>query len=268
MEIKVGTCYFRKKGLVATVRKVLGVTETKVDYVTLHGPILNKPHRGSSGTKYGSCSIRGFKRWAQDEIEEAESYKHLDGATILPTFIVLSTKGDPILRCGYKRAQFYLRKGYAKIVSPGVLQYTNDVTEKRLAELYGPELTEFFMQVKNDKCCVCGCDINLTRHHIVPQRHVKKIPIPWRNCISNVLFICIPCHKLYEDRVLVDKEPEITLEDPFAFVKAWRDHFIRVMDPQHLPKGWEIITVKNVEMADGFEEAGRRDEGHRLAEPA
>jgi len=253
MDIVVGKCYCRKKGQIASVRKVLGINDTKVEYVTLHGPILNKVHRGSSGTKYGCVSMRSFRRWAHYEVEEREDYKHLDGATILPTFLVLSTQGVPILRCGYKRAQFYLRKGYATLVSDGVLQYTNDTTEKRLVELYGPELTEFFMQVKNDRCCVCGCGINLTRHHVVPQRHIKKIPIPWRNCISNVLFICIPCHKLYEDRVLVDREPEISMDDPFAFVKAWRDHFLKVMQPQYLPKGWDIITVKNLEMADGYD---------------
>jgi hypothetical protein len=31
---------------------------------------------------------------------------------------------------------------------------------------------------------------------------------------------------------------------------SWKEHFLESMNPQHMPKGWDIISVKNMEAAD------------------
>jgi hypothetical protein len=147
------------------------------------------------------------------------------------------------LRCSGKRADFYLRKGYVRPVSEGVLQFTDDTTEKTLRELYFGDFSAFFLAVKNDRCVCCGRPDRLTRHHVVPRRHVKKVPLPWRNCLSNVLFVCLECHERYEQAA----EPDPAAADWKAYAYAWKDHFITVMAPAFLPQGWDIVSVANLD---------------------
>jgi hypothetical protein len=123
------------------------------------------------------------------------------------------------------------------------LQFTDDTTEKKLAELYDGKFTPFFLAVKNDACVCCGRSDRLSRHHVVPQRHKPKVPLPWRHCISNVLFVCLECHERYEQT----PEPEPETADWREYVYAWKDHFIRVMEPRFLPVGWDIVAVTNME---------------------
>ena len=66
-------------------------------------------------------------------------------------------------------------------------------------KLYLGEFNQFFLAVKNDACVCCGRGDRLSRHHVVPKRHKKKVPMPWRNCLSNLaLFVCLDCHEKYE----------------------------------------------------------------------
>ena len=94
-------------------------------------------------------------------------YHRLDGAKLHGTYLVQNVAGEPIFRCSAKRARFYLKKGYAVSVGEGTLRFTDDTTEKKLAHLYDGKLSPFFLEVKNDRCVVCGKDHNLTRHHVV-----------------------------------------------------------------------------------------------------
>jgi hypothetical protein len=186
--------------------------------------------------------VRSFVQHAR-EIEEQADYTHLDGARQFDTFLVLSTEGKPLLRCSQKRARFYLKKGFARPVEDGVLQFTDATTEKTLAELYSGEFSEFFLAVKNDICICCGRGNRLSRHHVVPKRHKRKVPLPWRNCLSNVLFVCLECHERYEKT----PEPDLEITDWREYVHAWKDHFVRVMQPKFLPVGWDIVSVTNLD---------------------
>ena len=87
-------------------------------------------------------------------------------------------------------------------------------------------------------CVCCGRSDRLSRHHVVPKRHKRKVPLPWRNCLSNVLFVCLECHEKYEQT----PEPAPDATDWRKYVYAWKDHFIRVMQPKFLPKGWDIVN--------------------------
>jgi hypothetical protein len=225
MNIEVGKKYFHKRGA-AVVRLVLAVHDGKVDYQVLHGPALKRhPHN--------TCSIRNFTLWADGELE-GEDYGRLDGAKLHATFVVQNVAGEPIFRCSARRGRFYLKKGYAVAVDDTVLRFIDDTTEKKLAYLYDGQLSPFFMEVKNDRCVVCGKDHNLTRHHVVPQRHKRKLPLDVRKRISNILFLCLDCHHAYETQQLVSESI-----DPHV----WKDHFIDTMRPRFLPKGWDIVLA-------------------------
>lgn len=227
----VGRCYYKKRGVRASVRKVLRIEDNIVHYEVLHGPQKNKQ-------QFNHCSLRSFRQWSSGEIKEKDNYQYLDGAILWRTFIVQNTKGEPILRCSDRRAKFYLRKGYATVIDEDTLRFTNDQTENKLKKLYGEDLSPFFLAVKNDRCCVCGATEVLTRHHVVPQRFKRQIPLKQRASLSNILFVCWPCHAKYEGIPFYGD-----VSDPLA----WRDHFIESMKPQYMPDGWEIVTVKNLD---------------------
>ena len=214
---------------------VTAVAGEWVEFQYLHGSARSL--RVGSGT----CKARNFAAAGWSLTEERGDYSDLDGAVRFDTYEVRATGGSPILRCSAKRAAFYLRKGYAAEVAPGVLQFTDTQTEDRLRSLYLGAFSDFFLAVKNDRCVCCGAASNLTRHHVVPKRHKWRVPHPWRSCLSNVLFLCGSCHTLYEGTL----EPDPPDGDWQTYVRAWRDHFVGTLAPRFMPPGWDIISVRN-----------------------
>ena len=107
--VEPGQIWLRKRASAALVRRVRAVENGKVHYEVLHGPA------SSRRKPLGSCNVRSFVQHAQ-QIEEQPDYSHLDGAKQFNTFLVLSTQGEPLLRCSQKRADFYLKKGFARSV--------------------------------------------------------------------------------------------------------------------------------------------------------
>ena len=236
MTPEVGRVYARRRSGKAEVVRVTAVGGEWADFRFLHGPAR------SLRAGAGRGKVKNFAAAGWGPTDERDSYTHLDGAARHTTFRVLDTKGEPLLRCSAKRAAFYLRKGYAREAGPGVLQFLDPRTEERLRELYLGGFSEFFLEMKNDRCVSCGATADLTRHHVVPKRHKRNVPQPWRSCLSNVLFVCGACHRRYEE----SPEPEVALGDDWReYVSAWRDHFHAVLDPRFLPPGWDIISVQN-----------------------
>lgn len=234
----IGQRYYRVSSAKGRVIQVISVENGWVTANVLHGP-------GALKRKPYVCKEKNF-HW-QVCPPEMEDYSKLDGCRIFSTFLVLGCKGDPIFRCSEKRKNHYLKKGFVIEVDDKTLQFTNDITEKILERLYGGKFSEFFMAVKNDKCVCCGKAHALSRHHVIPQRHKSKLPLYWRRCISNILFLCIDCHKRYEDM----PEPDFDCGDDWRqFVYSWKSHFLESMNPQYMPDGWDIISVKNMEAAD------------------
>ena len=126
-------------------------------------------------------------------------------------------------------------------MAEGVLQFTDDQTERQLREAHQGQFSEFFLAVKNDRCVSCGAGANLTRHHVVPRRHKKKLPPSGRRCLSNVLFLCAGCHQRYEDAP--EPDPEYA-GDWQEYARRWKQHFVETLNPQCLPAGWDIISTK------------------------
>ncbi len=225
--IEVGKMYYRKKGGNGTIRLITLIEGDKVHYRVIHGPSLKKH-------PLGVTSVRGMRRWLDGIYMGDHQYFKIDGATIKNTFVVENVNGVQEFRCGHKRAMFYLRKGYAKQINEDTIRLNSPCTTERFHQLY--DMTnKFFMSVKNDKCVVCGVDAPLTKHHVVPKRVLKLIPNKIKSRMSNILFVCIKCHKKYNENDI--KTDEV---DPLM----WLSHFIKVMEPKHMPEGWDIFMVK------------------------
>src|SRR5215207_5634765 len=123
--VEPGQVWLRRCGSAALVRRVRAVEKGTVHYQVLHGPASLRRNPA------GSCTLRTFLKHARQVHEQAD-YSHLDGAERFDTFLVLSTTGEPLLRCSQKRAKFYLKKGYARPVSDGVFYNDTETTEKML----------------------------------------------------------------------------------------------------------------------------------------
>ena len=242
--ILVGKCYYHRTFGHAAVRKIIEIKDNKVHYQRLRGSAIKKIG------EFGVCSIFSFRNWVHGEVNEKANFEALDGADLHPTYIVQNSKGEAIMRCTDRKAKWYTKKGYATLVDIATIRFVEGCTsEQMLLGIYGDlKDNPFFMSVKNDKCCVCGQTYNLTRHHVVPRRHIKKVPRVVSSCISNVLFVCSHCHIAYER--YSEKEPNEDIKDPVQFVRAWCDHFINTMKPKFLPEGWDIFTINPDDQKD------------------
>jgi hypothetical protein len=229
-----GQVWMKKKHSVAVVRQIISIEGKRVHYQVLHNPTRSQQ-------KNGTCRLQTFTRDFH-QIEPMKDYTLLDGAKQFDTYVVNATSGKPLFRCNEKRALWYLNKGYVTQAGDHQLQFNNDVTEQKLQQIYKGNFSDFFMAVKNDKCNCCGKKGRLSRHHIIPQCYKKKIPLEWRKRISNVLFICIECHKSY-DHEWEPQEPNVKEGELWEdYILAWKNHFMEVMKPKFLPAGWDIFT--------------------------
>jgi len=96
--------------------------------------------------------------------------------------------------CGHDKVKWYLDRGVAEVV-----EIRPHLTVRLLFEPegLGKAGDPFYLQVRENKCCVCGSKEDLTKHHVIPlcyRRHLNGS----RNTHHDVLPICRTCHNKYE----------------------------------------------------------------------
>ena len=102
--------------------------------------------------------------------------------------------GNKMFYCDQKKAQWYLDRNLATIISdePMVLRLK---FKPKGRGYYGDA---YYLDKKIDQCVVCGSKKKLTRHHVVPKmyrRHLQKIKC--RN-YHDILLLCVKHHDIYE----------------------------------------------------------------------
>lgn len=217
------------------VRKVIEVSDTTVTYLLLHGSkkLLRKHIEHI-------CSIRTWRKWCKGKkieiVPEVEDYSIYDGLKIYKNYLVLRVNGEPLMQCVEPTIHRYLKRNILKQINEDVYQLTNDSLENRFREIYGENLSEFFLDVKNSKCVVCGITHGLSRHHVTPRRYIGQISTENKMFLSNILFICRKCHDEYE---LLAESVDFDVLQP----KNWMNHFIETMQPKHLSPNWNIQVI-------------------------
>ncbi|XP_048341438.1 exonuclease 3'-5' domain-containing protein 2 isoform X2 [Sphaerodactylus townsendi] len=101
--------------------------------------------------------------------------------------------GQPLCTCDRKKAQWYLDKGIAELVS------TDPFIVKLLFEPSGrPESqVDYYLTVKENMCVVCGKTESYIRKNIVPHEYRKHFPIQMKDHNSHdVLLLCTACHAI------------------------------------------------------------------------
>eukprot|EP00092_Neocalanus_flemingeri_P002564 GFUD01002746.1.p1 GENE.GFUD01002746.1~~GFUD01002746.1.p1 ORF type:complete len:286 (+),score=79.95 GFUD01002746.1:317-1174(+) len=164
--------------------------------------------------------------------------------------LLLSQDGKPLSRCSWRKATWYLRNGLASCK-------VQEGEEMRVQLKFRPKhrtrglVGQFYLQRRDNLCVVCGGDGH-RRKHVVPRRIRRLLPEVMKSHQSHdVLLLCTACHDRSHrwDTLQV----ALTTSSPSAMVSSflssggllqleivWRSHFLKTMQPRHLPEMWSI----------------------------
>ena len=109
---------------------------------------------------------------------------------------LLHPDGTVMCRCAKKRAQWYLDRNLAEYLGEdkkGNSIFRLTFTPKGCGKSGDP----FYLQDRESKCCVCGCEDDLSKHHIVPL-YFRRYLNGSENSSHDVLPMCRRCHDVYE----------------------------------------------------------------------
>jgi len=108
--------------------------------------------------------------------------------------LFLSPNGDEMFRSNLKKANWYLSKGLAKIISedPPVVKFSFEPQGK------GHDGDLYYLSEKANICVVCGSTDGLTKHHSVPYefRKLFHTDIKESSC-HDIVILCEECHDNY-----------------------------------------------------------------------
>ena len=108
---------------------------------------------------------------------------------------VLSPDGLLMFRCQEKKINWYLKRDLAQIVNLDPLTIKLNFEPNGLGnhnKVYG-------LGEMDNLCVVCGNNIEITRHHVVPICYRRFFPIEKKSHnFHDVLSVCADCHENYE----------------------------------------------------------------------
>lgn len=114
---------------------------------------------------------------------------------IYGNYKVLSPDGIEMFRCGKKKYDWYLKRNLAEIVS----SEKDTIKLKFKPNGLGWSGTHYYLQDRENKCCVCGSEKELSKHHVVPYCYRKHMPNDIKdNNFFDILPVCCNCHNKYE----------------------------------------------------------------------
>ena len=109
--------------------------------------------------------------------------------------VMLSPEGVMMCRCARKRAEWYVVRDLSEVIAEDPYTIKLTFTPGGL----GKSHDEFYLQVRENICAVCGESDNLTRHHCVPYCFRRHFPTNIKESSAHdVLPLCWPCHMAYE----------------------------------------------------------------------
>jgi len=124
--------------------------------------------------------------------------------TIYHNYSVLSPNGIEMFRCDKKKFDWYLKKGLAIQIDQEVIRLLFE--PKGL----GWAGEQFYLQNRENKCCCCGADNMLSKHHVIPYCYRKHMPNEIKdNNYFDVLPLCTQCHSKYE-KIAMEKRLELS----------------------------------------------------------
>jgi len=109
--------------------------------------------------------------------------------------VALAPDGEPLCRCNREKADWYIARDLAEVVSvdPTVIRLKFEPKGR------GHAGDDFYLSPKHNVCVVCGTEENHTRHHIVPYCFRRHFPDKVKRHNSHdIVPMCVKCHDRYE----------------------------------------------------------------------
>ncbi|PNH10564.1 Exonuclease 3'-5' domain-containing protein 2 [Tetrabaena socialis] len=106
---------------------------------------------------------------------------------------LLAPDGAVLCTCGSKKVRFYLQRGLARLVSedPVTIQLSFEPRGR------GNSDDNYYLADKENRCCVCGSELEYVRHSVVPHCYRKHFPTYMKSHLSHdIVLMCPPCHKV------------------------------------------------------------------------
>ena len=123
---------------------------------------------------------------------------------IYGNYQVISPEGILMFRCDDKKANWYLSRDLAEIISKEPFTIKLKFKPKGLGNHNKP----FGLTEMKNICVNCGKISELNRHHVVPYCYRKYFPLKLKSHnFHDVLSLCVECHERYER--FADKLKEI-----------------------------------------------------------
>ena len=120
-----------------------------------------------------------------------------------------------------KRMHWYLKKNLADQINE------TDIKLNFIPQGSGYRDDDYYTEVRENKCVVCGVTENLTKHHVVPHQYRRFFPDQYKNRTHfDVLMVCQECHYQYESHA-TDLNKQICLEYDVPF---YDERFYRKTD--------------------------------------
>lgn len=165
-----------------------------------------------------------IKNWKKFYIKKKSSRKfkvkflNLDfrRSALYGNFIIQHPDGTEMFRCNYNKALWYLNRNKVDIIDAKSKILRLNFDPKGKAHYADP----YYLMHKDNICTVCGCETELTRHHIVPYMYRKHFSeeIKSHN-YHDVVLTCVWCHTKYEKNAnilknIIMKEHDIKIQRP------------------------------------------------------
>lgn len=108
---------------------------------------------------------------------------------------VRNLEGQIIFYCSSKRANWYLKRNLANVITEDPLEIQLNFVANGLGNVGD----KFYLQHRKNLCVVCGTEEMLTRHHVIPYCFRKFLPDKVKNhSYHDILLLCVLCHEQYE----------------------------------------------------------------------
>lgn len=162
---------------------------------------------------------------------------------------VLSPDGILMFRCDEKKANWYLKRDLADIVSRKPLTVKLNFKPNGL----GNHNREFGLSEMPNICVVCGTKDFLNKHHVVPYCYRRYLPTNIKSHNHHdVLSTCIDCHERYERMAdELKKELSIKYNSPLNGEVEDTKDIVRyckisstILNDNNIPK-WRIKELKD-----------------------
>ena len=181
-------------------------------------------------------------------------------SVIYGNWLVLHPLGFEMFRCTTRKANWYLFRNLADVVSedPPVIKlsfFPNGV---------GWKDDEFALTQKQNLCAVCGSEDldRLTKHHIVPSLYKRHFPKKLKVATSHdVVCICRECHDEYENiyasklKEKISEQYEVPLcNSQSDFVKVIKLSKAYVLNSEFMPEERKMELLEKISSMLGYEE--------------